>query len=207
MFNKKWYVYEINNKENNSVYYGVTDDLERRKHEHIYSLENNRHSNNKLQKIYNNSILESNKLFEFKIKMIFDMKGAAENHENFLIQENPYLKDILNIQKKKQMPSHLSLTLSYTFYKALIKNAIRIGVTKNMFMKKSLNYLYNHSSIIEKYKVKNNKSERNKPRTYYLTEEGVSKVQKLSQKTGLTKRKLANIAVEKYVEYLNKIIN
>lgn len=91
-----FYYYQIKNKNNNKIYIGITENLEKRWQSHQYLLSINKHPNYKLQKDYN---LYGKDSFVFSLLEEKNFSSIKEgyDYEAFLIENNHCISTGYNI--------------------------------------------------------------------------------------------------------------
>jgi group I intron endonuclease len=84
-------IYQIRNTENNKKYIGQTKDLEKRKKQHLYNLEHNKHSNIHLQNAFN---IYGENSFIFEILKTCEPFLLTFYEQNFVNENFDYLYNI-----------------------------------------------------------------------------------------------------------------
>lgn len=90
-------VYKITNIINGKIYIGSSKDIDRRWREHTYSLEDNTHSNQKLQNAWNKYGRQN---FKFEIIELCDERHQFEREQYYLDLYKPFQSAGYNIVQK-----------------------------------------------------------------------------------------------------------
>jgi group I intron endonuclease len=172
-------IYQIRNTENNKKYIGQTKDLEKRKKQHLYNLEHNKHNNIHLQNAFN---IYGKDSFVFEILKICEPSFLTFYEQNFV---NKNFDSLYNI-RKECVESSKGIIFSDN-HRMKISKAITgnknpfYGKTHTEDVRKRISLANKGKSLSEETKRKISKT--NKGR--YVSEETRKKLSKASsEKTG-----------------------